>query len=154
MRNAIPLAALVFGLAISGAAVAKTGVKVGSLECTVSAGSGYIVGSSRSLNCTFTNAKGKKERYRGSIEKIGIDLGTTDESKIGWLVFSAGETGRGALAGTYVGAAADASIGFGGGAKVLVGGSNKAFTLQPVSLQAQTGINFALGIASMSLEKR
>jgi hypothetical protein len=43
------------------------------------------------------------------------------------------------------------AVGVGGGAKVLVGGSQNSVTLQPVSVQGQTGINLALGVAELSL---
>ena len=39
----------------------------------------------------------------------------------------------------------------GAGANLLVGGSNKSFTLQPLSIQAQTGVNLAIGIAEFKL---
>jgi hypothetical protein len=34
---------------------------------------------------------------------------------------------------------------------VLVGGSNRTISLQPLSLQGQVGVNLALGVASMTL---
>jgi Protein of unknown function (DUF992) len=37
------------------------------------------------------------------------------------------------------------------GANVLVGGSNRVFTLQPVSVQAQTGLNIAAGVSRFEL---
>lgn len=39
----------------------------------------------------------------------------------------------------------------GAGANLLVGGSSQAFTLQPLSLQTQTGINFAIGVSQFQL---
>ncbi|HFC04554.1 MAG TPA: DUF992 domain-containing protein, partial [Rhizobiales bacterium] len=54
--------------------------------------------------------------------------------------------------GTYVGASADASVVVGGGANVLVGGFNKSVTLQPVSLQVQTGVNVAAGVTTLELQ--
>jgi len=53
--------------------------------------------------------------------------------------------------GRYAGVAADASIGVGGGANILIGGSNDAISLQPLSIQGQTGINVALGVAEVEL---
>ena len=53
-----------------------------------------------------------------------------------------------------VGAAADASLGLGAGAKVLVGGNNKSIVLQPLSVQAQTGINLAVGVSGLELVPR
>jgi hypothetical protein len=80
------------------------------------------------------------------------DIGITGEAVIVWAVL-ASQTGFpvGALAGRYVGASAEASLVIGVGANVLVGGSNKSFALQPLSVQGQIGINFALGITSLDL---
>jgi Protein of unknown function (DUF992) len=58
---------------------------------------------------------------------------------------------RGALAGTYVGINADASLGLGAGAKVLVGGSHRTISLQPLSVSGQVGVNLALGVAGLTL---
>ena len=57
----------------------------------------------------------------------------------------------GALAGDYVGASADASVAVGGGANLLVGRTAQTFTLQPLSVQAQTGLNIAVGITEFQL---
>jgi hypothetical protein len=152
MKKTIALLALAAGVTLAaGTSMADSGIKIGTLSCKVSGGASYIVGSDRDLNCTFKGLNGSREKYTGSIQKVGIDFGTTDEAAMGWVVFSAGGLEDGALAGNYIGAAADASVGVGGGAKVLVGGSNRTFTLQPISLQAQTGLNLALTVASMKL---
>jgi hypothetical protein len=37
------------------------------------------------------------------------------------------------------------------GANLLVGGSSQTFTLQPLSVQAQTGVNIALGVTDFQL---
>jgi hypothetical protein len=42
-------------------------------------------------------------------------------------------------------------VGGGIGANVLVGGSNRTVQLQPISVQEQTGINIAAGIAQIEL---
>jgi len=34
---------------------------------------------------------------------------------------------------------------------VLVGGSNSSIALQPLSLQGQTGLNLAIGVAALEL---
>jgi hypothetical protein len=60
---------------------------------------------------------------------------------------------KGALAGTYGGASAEATLAIGVGANVLVGGSNQAFALQPLSVQGQIGLNFAVGITNLTLER-
>ena len=69
-----------------------------------------------------------------------------------WIVF-ADTIGRraGALAGDYVGISADASVAVGLGANVLVGGSDRTISLQPLSVQGQTGINVAAGVTELTL---
>ena len=57
----------------------------------------------------------------------------------------------GALAGTYAGVGADASAGIGLGANVLVGGTGRAFSLQPLSIEGEVGINVAAGVTTLTL---
>jgi hypothetical protein len=133
-------------------AVAQQGVKVGALRCEVSGGLGLIITSSKEMRCDFTSARGHREHYYGTIRKFGLDIGATDRGILAWDVFapSAGPK-RGALAGDYVGATASATIGAGVGANALVGGSGRSFTLQPLSVQAQTGLDLSGGVAELSL---
>jgi len=133
------------------AAYAKTGVKLGSLKCNVDGGIGAIITSAKDMTCTLHKINGSKEHYTGVIRKYGLDIGITGKATMVWLVFAPGKTNRGALRGTYVGAAADASLVVGGGANVLVGGFNKSITLQPVSLKVQTGVNVAVGVSTLEL---
>ncbi len=135
------------------AAQADSRVEIGSLTCRIDGGASFVFGSTRSLSCEFESARGgEPEAYEGEIERFGLDLGVTGETVLGWAVFA---PSRGlpdyALAGNYSGVAADASFGVGGGAKALVGGSNDTISLQPVSLQGQTGVNLALTVAQMRL---
>jgi len=58
----------------------------------------------------------------------------------------------GALEGEYAGATAQATVGVGLGANVLVGGLDKSVALQPVSVEGSTGLNVAAGIGSISLK--
>ncbi len=88
----------------------------------------------------------------GSVKKLGIDIGVTNEAYVGWLVFAPGFVDPDALAGTYVGATAQATVLLGLGANVLVGGQRKSIALQPVSVQGQTGLNVAAGIGWLDLE--
>lgn len=147
----LALAALIsLGLAASPAFAAK-GVKVGVLSCDVSAGVGLIIASSKTVKCTFDGTVGKKEHYKGTIEKLGIDIGVTGKGVMAWAVFAPGKINRGALAGRYAGVSAEATVAVGLGANVLVGGSNKSIALQPLSVQGQTGLNVAAGIAALRL---
>jgi hypothetical protein len=43
------------------------------------------------------------------------------------------------------------SLAAGLGANVLLGGSNRTVALQPISLSGQTGVNLAIGVASLRL---
>ena len=149
------LAASLAGMAlllVAGAADARTsGVKLGVLNCNIAPGVGLIVGSSKKVSCTFTNRNGRTERYHGSIGKIGLDLGVTGRGRAAWLVFAPGNVGRSSLSGTYVGGQASASVIVGLGANVLVGGFKNNINLQPISVQGQTGLNIAIGVASLNL---
>lgn len=150
MFKTITASMLILGLAAS-PALAKDGVKIGVLECDVSGGIGLIIGSSKAVACTFENSEGQVEHYEGKIGKLGIDIGVTGETAMAWLVFAPGKVNKGALAGSYGGASAEATIIVGLGANVLVGGSDKSIALQPLSVQGQTGLNIAVGLASLSL---
>ncbi len=63
-----------------------------------------------------------------------------------------GRPGRGELAGNYGGVGANASVGVGFGGNFLVGGPANAYALQPISVQGQTGLNVAAGIADIQLQ--
>lgn len=132
-------------------ALAQAKVKAGTLTCTGGAGVGLVLGSKKTYACSYTSISGIKERYRASITKIGLDIGVTDASTMVWTVLAPTNIPRRGLAGNYAGATADAAIGVGGGAKVLLGGSNNSIALQPVSVQGQTGLNLAVGVAELSI---
>ncbi len=148
-------AALFAVLAGAVSAQAKQGdsVRVGVLTCEVSGGTGFIFGSSKRLSCQFDPAEGEPEDYVGEINKFGLDIGVTGKATIAWAVLApTGNLGEGALAGSYVGASAEASAGVGAGANLLVGGSQDTISLQPLSIQGQTGVNAALAISELILD--
>jgi hypothetical protein len=133
-------------------AAGKSGANVGTLECKVSGGIGFVFGSSKEMNCLFVRTDGVGEKYTGSIKRFGVDIGYTKEAHIIWLVFAPGKIDPGALAGGYVGATAQATIGAGGAVNVLVGGGSKQISLQPVSVEGSTGLNVAGGLAEVELK--
>jgi Protein of unknown function (DUF992) len=146
--------------AIAGAmlmATASTGanaaVEVGGLTCRSAGGVGYVVGSTLNIDCIFTpSVGGPPHRYVGLIRRIGVDLGFTQGVSIGWVVFApTGVIHPGDLAGNYAGVQGNASVGIGGGANAMVGGSNNTFALQPVSAEAQTGLNVSAGVTGLEL---
>jgi hypothetical protein len=151
LSRATGAAALALSLAAVAAPAQAAGVKVGVLTCHQSSGWGFIFGSSKDIRCVYHHGP-YSERYNGAVNKFGVDIGYTNGAVIIWDVF-APNTGseRGALTGDYVGAQASAAVGPGVGANALVGGFDRSFTLQPVSIEGETGLNVAAGIGSMSL---
>lgn len=142
----------VLALAQTPSAAAKSGVNVGSLQCNVSGGIGFVFGSSKDIDCVLVRVDGPAEHYTGTINKYGVDIGFTKEAHIVWMVFAPGSIAPGALAGDYGGATAGAAVGVGMGANVLLGGSSKQITLQPVSVEGSAGLNVAAGVAAVSLK--
>ena len=135
--------------------LAQDRVELGMLECAIDGGVGFIVGSQKDLSCTFTPADTSrpKEPYFGVVTKYGLDVGVTGTAVMQWAVLAptANAYALGALAGDYVGASAEATAAVGVGANVLVGGSEQTMTLQPLSVQGQTGLNLALGVSKFQL---
>jgi len=155
LRGAVAAAALLGAAAVTGspALAEDAGVKAGVLSCQSSSGWGFIFGSSRSLNCQYSAQPGTSERYTGSITKFGVDIGYLSSAVMVWAVFAPTSTvAPGALAGTYAGATGSAAVGIGAGANVLVGGSGNHIELQPVSIEGQTGLNVAGGVAAVELK--
>jgi hypothetical protein len=127
-------------------------VRAGTLACNEASGWGLIFGSSHDIRCTFSLVSGGVERYVGKISQFGVDIGYQKSAVIIWAVLAPTTTpGAGALAGTFVGATAGAAAGAGVGANVLVGGSNKSISLQPVSIEGGVGLNVAAGIGALTL---
>ncbi len=146
---AVGLAGGALGL---GTAAQAQAVKAGVLTCNVASGFGFIFGSSRAVNCTFAPGGGPPQHYAGAINKFGVDIGYVQGAVIVWVVLApTTNSGPGSLAGTYVGAIASATVGVGVGANVLVGGSGNSISLQPISIEGNTGLNVAGGIAELSL---
>jgi hypothetical protein len=140
------------GLMLASAAdAAPHGVRVGDLTCNVASGWGFVFGSSKDLHCTY-RGNGHAEHYTGSISKFGVDIGYTEGGVLVWGVFApTSDMRKGALEGDYAGASAQATVGLGVGANVLVGGLDKSIALQPVSVEGSKGLNVAAGIGSISL---
>src|SRR5260370_18229924 len=143
-------AALLMATAPTGA---KASVEVGCLSWRGAGAVGYVVGAVLNFNCVFVpSAGGPGHRYVGVIRRIGVDLGFSQGVSMGWVVFApTGVIHPGDLAGNYGGVQGNASIGVGVGANALVGGSNNTFALQPVSAQAQAGLNVSAGLADLGL---
>jgi len=151
MTTAASIGVLAFA---SQAQAAPNGVKVGLLTCHVESGWGYVIGSSKNMKCDYQPNNGERDRYVGSISKLGVDIGYTSSAVIEWdVVAPTSDVRPGALQGEYAGATASATIVYGAGAHVLLGGFDKSIALQPVSVEGNTGLDVAAGVGEMSLRK-
>lgn len=128
--------------------------QVGGLNCKLAPTIGLVVFSEQKMTCEFNpNQPGWPiQRYAGTMTNVGVDLGATAGGVLGWAVFaSTVGPAFGGLGGTYVGASGEVTLGVGGGANVLLGGSGRSVALQPLSLQGTAGLNVQLGVASLEL---
>jgi len=134
-------------------ALAQSGARVGTLSCDVSAGVGVVLMQRQALSCVFLpDGGGVPDRYVGRIVEYGVALGAVTGGHLVWgVIASTRGLPRGALAGTYAGAGAEATAGVGVGVNVLVGGTGRAFSLQPISVEGQTGVNIAAGLTTVTL---
>ena len=155
MKNLPIISAALLSLTLAASVIAPVrageGVNVGYLDCKVGGSVGFIVGSTKSMNCVFKRADGSTETYRGEFDRYGLDIGFIKEARMIWGVFAPGVVERGALAGTYAGAGADVAAGLGLGANALFGGGNDQVALQPVSVNGNVGVNVAAGVAYVKL---
>ncbi|MCG6207005.1 DUF992 domain-containing protein [Rhodopseudomonas sp. HC1] len=147
-----------FGVAALGliasvaSANAQQRLQVGVLECAGGPNVGYVVGSTTQLQCVFKSEGRRPEPYVATLQRIGVDLGFTQNTGLAWAVYAPTyRLGRGDLAGSFGGVGANASFGVGFGGNLLVGGSGNAYALQPLSLQGQTGLNATAGIVDVQL---
>ncbi|MBM6595215.1 DUF992 domain-containing protein [Microvirga pudoricolor] len=140
-------------LALPASAGAQVSARIGLLSCDVSAGVGLIVFQKQTMTCTFRpDGGGAPDRYTGSIDQYGLEIGATERSHLVWAVAAASQgLSQGALAGTYAGVSADAAAGIGAGASALIGGTGRAFSLQPIAVEGETGINLAAGVRTVTL---
>ena len=148
-----------FGIAIAAltasiaSAHALPPARAGILQCQGGQNVGFVVGSVTSLECVFQSEGRRPEPYLATVRRIGVDLGFTQQTQFSWAVSApSSRLGRGELAGNYGGVGANASIGIGGGGNFLVGGRANSVALQPISVQGQTGLNVAAGVAGLELE--
>ena len=153
-KHTMIAAAALTAAACATPAAAADYVTLGRLVCGSDGGQGLIIKSEKNLICTYTPASGgMKAVYAGKIEKFGLDIGETGKSVMIWQVLA--KTGTDfpqfALAGEYYGVGPHASLGAGACAKVIDGGTNQSFMLQPLNVQAQEGLNLAVGVEKMTL---
>jgi outer membrane protein OmpA-like peptidoglycan-associated protein len=145
----------VFLAAASAPAAADT--SLGQLSCDRIPGTtrNFIVTSKADVRCIFKGQGDALQWYVGETGvALGLDLKWTKSERINFAALSATReyTPEGAfLAGDYSGAKADAAIGVGGGAAVLIGGSDETTSLQP-AVTTGTGVGVSIGVGYLSLK--
>ena len=132
---------------------AQQQVQAGILECEGGKNVSYVVGSTTELQCVFrSNSGAPVEPYIAHVQRFGLDLGVTEQTGLAWAVNAPSyRLGHGALAGHFGGVGANATVGVGFGANLLVGGSDNSISLQPLSLQGQTGLSAVAGVVNVDL---
>ena len=131
--------------------------QVGILSCKVKPNIGFIIFGHQPMDYRYKPSAaapdtGTPQAYEGAINTVGLDIGVTVGSVLGWAVLAPTKgVPAGALAGEYVGASGDIGIGVGAGANVLLGGSGRTFALQPISLQGSAAVNVVLGVSALKL---
>jgi len=132
------------------------GTKIGVLTCNSVPGSGLnlLIHSTVDLKCKFESTDGSgTEHYVGETGiGLGIDINYNLERHLIFTVFAA-DTARGnhKLAGKFGGAGGSATVGVGVGAQVLVGGSNRSVSLQPV-IEGSSGFGVSGGLTYLFLQ--
>ncbi len=154
MSKVFVFASAVFAIAcIVQPATAQSNINVGALSCDVSAGIGMILAQKQTMRCTFRpNKGGPVDLYLGQINEYGVGIGEVAAGHLIWgVVAPSSGVPAGALAGTYVGVGGEVTVGAGVGGNVLIGGTGRAFSLQPISVEGQTGLNIAGGVTTVTL---
>ena len=157
LRLGIAAATLAF-TATTTAATADP-LKLGQLDCDVvpNSRSNLIISSTALVDCSFNPTVGNPTYYRGETGiGLGIDLSVKSEDRFSFIVLTAQSAAPNyqtyPLAGKYYGAEATVSVGAGVGAKVLVGGSAKQFSLAPIGGQATRGTGISAGAGYLFLQ--
>src|SRR5262249_45567809 len=87
LRHAVGAAALALIIASADPAAAQR-VRAGVLTCDISGGISFIIGSQKSIACTFApEPAGPPQVDSGSISKFGLDAGAPGGGGWVWAVF-------------------------------------------------------------------
>ncbi|MGX1104321.1 MULTISPECIES: DUF992 domain-containing protein [Bradyrhizobium] len=151
--KALALCATLVALTGPASAQTPTWTQTGMLTCKPNPSIGFIIVGHQSMECRFVpSMPGPPQFYEGALNTVGIDIGVIGGGALAWGVLApVAGVPAGALAGTYVGASGDVALGVGVGANVLVGGSNRSFALQPVSVEGSVALNVTLGLSALQL---
>jgi hypothetical protein len=151
--KALALGATLFALTGSASAQTPAWTQTGMLTCKLNPSIGFIIVGHQSMECRFVpSTPSPPQFYEGALNTVGIDIGIVGGGALAWGVLApTAGVPAGALAGTYVGASGDVALGLGVGANVMVGGSNRSFALQPLSVEGSVALNVTLGLSALQL---
>ena len=132
---------------------AQSWTQSGMLKCKLNPSIGFVIFGHQSMECRFVPAAPVPPQiYEGALNTVGIDIGIVGTGGLAWAVLAPTQgVPAGALAGTYVGASGDVALGAGVGANVLIGGSNRSFALQPLSVEGSVAVDVTLGLSALQL---
>jgi hypothetical protein len=147
------ISAVLVGFASQATGQTPTWTQSGMLTCRLNPSIGFVIFGHQSMECRFVpSAPLPPQIYEGALNTVGIDIGVVGTGGLAWAVLApTAGVPRGALAGTYVGASGDVALGAGVGANVLVGGSNRSFALQPLSVEGSVAMDVTLGLSALQL---
>lgn len=149
------LAAMLVAPAVAPAAEGITvpQVAAGLLECRGEFATGYGFGSSRKVRCEYRPSMGTNHYYAGTLERVGLDLGVSDQASMLWAVVATSPAVEaGALAGKYVGLSTGFSLGPGFSANMLASDdARRQVTLQPLSVSSDSGLSLSFAGATLTL---
>ena len=163
LRNFAPTGVAPLIIAFAIASLAPFGAKAqapgqnwtqsGMLRCKLNPSIGFVIFGHQSMECRFVPSNpGAPQLYEGALNTVGIDIGVVSAGGLAWAVLApTSGVATGALAGEYVGASGDIALGAGVGANVLIGGSQRSFALQPVSLEGSVALDVTLGLSALQL---
>lgn len=148
------LGVVAFLSALTPGVASAQSLKVGVLQCHLSGGVGMILMMNQALDCVFKGQSGgPPSHYIGRLTNVGANIGISGPGRMVWGVMAAtNNLAPGALAGDFVGAQGSVAVGAGAGGAVLVGGSNRSISLQPISVSVGTGLNVSAGVGSLNLQ--
>lgn len=147
------LSLLLIALMSPAAAQKPAWTQTGMLTCRLNPSIGFIIVGHQSMECRFVpSVPGPPQIYEGALNTVGIDIGIIGAGAMAWGVLApTAGVPAGALAGEYVGASGDVALGLGVGANVLIGGSNRSFALQPLSVEGSVALDVTLGLSALQL---
>lgn len=148
------LAAASASLAPASAQDNEVRVEFGMLTCTLADKTNLIIVSSTTFDCVFEHADDRpSEELTAKMGKLGADLTIKAEETLKWAVLAPSVDAEvSAMEGDYFGVGADIAAGKGVGANALLGGFDKSFALQPVSVSTSDGVGASLAVEMFTLE--